>query len=167
MRGSGLGLLLEVKAPELYPGIEERIAAELRRYPSWLRPDPSERLLVVQSFNFDSMRRFHEVMPDVPVGLLSTPAVADLPGLASFADQINPNHGDVTAAYVGRVHALQMEVFTWTVDEPAAMRRVIAAGVDGIITNKPDVLNDVLDDRLNDVRTRLTRSGPLPEAPAA
>ncbi|GAA3952605.1 hydrolase [Actinomadura viridis] len=144
MRGSGLGLLLEVKAPSLYPGIEGRIAAELRRHPSWLRPDPSERLLVVQSFDFDSMRRFHAIMPRVPVGLLGTPAVEDLPELAGFADQINPNHGALTAEYVQRVHRLRMEVFTWTVDDPAAMRRVIGLGVDGVITNKPDVLGDVL-----------------------
>jgi glycerophosphoryl diester phosphodiesterase len=150
MRGSGLGLLLEVKAPELYPGIERRVAAELRRHPSWLRPDPSERLLVVQAFNFDSMRRFHEVMPRVPVGLLGTPAVADLPELATFADQINPNHGSLTAEYVAAVHELDIEVFTWTVDDPAAMRRVIGAGVDGVITNRPDVLNDVLDEETSE-----------------
>ncbi|MFF5264354.1 glycerophosphodiester phosphodiesterase [Actinomadura viridis] len=146
MRGSGLGLLLEVKAPALYPGIEGRIAAELRRHASWLRPDPAERLLVVQSFDFDSMRRFHAIMPRVPVGLLGTPAVEDLPELARFADQINPNHGALTAEYVQRVHRLRMEVFTWTVDDPAVMRRVIGLGVDGVITNKPDVLGDVLDE---------------------
>jgi glycerophosphoryl diester phosphodiesterase len=146
MRGSGLGLLLEVKAPELYPGIERRIAAELLRHPFWLRPDPSERLLVLQSFNFDSMRRFHEIMPRVPVGLLGMPAAEDMPGLATFADQINPNHGSLTPEYVARVHDLDMEVFTWTVDDAAAMRRVIEAGADGVITNRPDVLADVLDE---------------------
>jgi glycerophosphoryl diester phosphodiesterase len=150
MQGSGLGLLLEVKSPDLYPGIERRIADELRRNSFWLQPDPSERRLVVQSFDFESMRRFHEILPDVPIGLLGTPAAGDLPGLARFADQINPTQADVTKAYVGRVHGLKMEVFTWTVDDPAAMRRVIAAGVDGVITNKPDVLNDVLDEDLTD-----------------
>lgn len=35
-------------------------------------------------------------------------------------------------------------VFAWTVDDPAAMRRLIAAGVDGITTNRPDRLATVL-----------------------
>lgn len=33
-----------------------------------------------------------------------------------------------------------MEVFTWTVDDPATMRRVTSYRVDGIITNKPDLM---------------------------
>ncbi|WP_285497013.1 glycerophosphodiester phosphodiesterase family protein [Actinomadura sp. NBRC 104425] len=144
MRHSGIGLLLEVKSPELYPGIEKRIADELKRNPSWLLPDPRERRLVVQSFNWESMERFSEIMPRVPIGLLGTPAVEQLPVLAAYADQINPQYTALTSAYVKRVHALGMEVFTWTVDDPAAMRNVIKLGVNGIITDKPDVLRQVV-----------------------
>ncbi|MEU6041261.1 glycerophosphodiester phosphodiesterase family protein [Actinomadura sp. NPDC047616] len=144
MRHSGIGLLLEVKSPELYPGIEKRIADELRRNPLWLLPDPRERRLVVQSFNWESMERFSDIMPGVPIGLLGTPTVEQLPALAADADQINPRHTDLTSAYVKRVHALGMEVFTWTVNDPAAMRNVIGLGVNGVITDKPDVLRQVL-----------------------
>ena len=142
IRDTDLGLLLEIKAPERYPGIERRIADELRRHPSWL--SPSE--LVVQSFAAGSLRRFDEIMPDVPIGLLGAPPVADLPERARFADLINPPQSAVDEDYVDAVHDLGMEVFTWTVDSAAAMRRVIAAGVDGVITNRPDVLDDVMDD---------------------
>ncbi|WP_188187024.1 glycerophosphodiester phosphodiesterase [Nonomuraea sp. SYSU D8015] len=141
MSGSGMGLLLEVKKPELYPGIEERIATELRRHPGWLAPGK----LVVQSFNWESMRTFHRLLPDVPIGLLGTPSTAQLPELAKFADQINPPYTGLTAAYVRRVHALDMKVLTWTVNSADAMRRMVTYRVDGIITDKPDVLHDVLD----------------------
>ncbi|MFB4265480.1 glycerophosphodiester phosphodiesterase [Nonomuraea sp. GTA35] len=140
MSGSGMGLLLEVKAPERYAGIEARITAELRRHPSWLAPGK----LVVQSFNWDSMRTFDRLLPEVPIGLLGTPSTGELPGLAKFADQINPPYTTLTASYVRRVHALGLDVLTWTVDSPAAMRRMIGYKVDGIITNRPDVLRDVL-----------------------
>ncbi|MGN9845602.1 glycerophosphodiester phosphodiesterase [Nonomuraea sp. H19] len=141
MSGSGMGLLLEVKQPGLYPGIERRIAEELRRHPGWLAPGR----LVVQSFDWGSMRTFHGLLPDVPIGLLGTPSTADLPELATFADQINPPYTTLTAAYVRRVRGLGMQVLTWTVDSPAAMRRMLAYRVDGIITNKPDVLHDLID----------------------
>ncbi|MFC4006445.1 glycerophosphodiester phosphodiesterase [Nonomuraea purpurea] len=140
MRGSGMGLLLEIKSPELYPGIEARIAAELRRNSDWLTPGR----LVVQSFNWESTRKFHKLLPDVPIGLLGTPSTAQLPELAKFADQINPPHASITSAYVRRVHNLGMDVLTWTVDDPAVMRRLMTYKVDGIITNKPDVLADLV-----------------------
>lgn len=141
MSGSGMGLLLEVKNPQLYPGIEERIAGELRRHPGWL----ATGRLAVQSFSWASMRTFHRLLPDVPIGLLGTPSTAELPGLAKFADQINPPYTGLTAAYVRRVQALGMRVLTWTVDNPVVMRRMLTYRVDGIITNKPDILHDVLD----------------------
>lgn len=141
MSGSGMGLLLEIKKPELYPGIEERIAGELRRHPGWLAPGR----LAVQSFSWESMRAFHRLMPEVPIGLLGMPSTAELPGLAKFADQINPPHTGLTAAYVRRVHDLGMQVLTWTVDSRDVMRRMLTYRVDGIITNKPDVLHDLID----------------------
>lgn len=144
MRGEGLGMLLEIKSPALYPGIEKRIAGSLKRSPSWLRHDPGERRLAVQSFDWESVRRFHAVMPRVPTGLLGTPKVKDLRRLASYADQINPTYGDLTASYVKKVHAARMDVLTWTVDDRGQMRKAVELGVDGIITNKPDVLRRVL-----------------------
>ncbi len=137
MRDSGLGLLLEIKEPRLYPGIEARVAEEIGRDPAW------RGRIVVQSFDWNSMRRFHGLMPEVPIGLLGTPRIAELPGLARFADQINPPYADVTAEYVRRVHRLRMKVLAWTVDDPAAVRRLIGAGVDGVITNKPDIVREL------------------------
>ncbi|MBB2747923.1 UNVERIFIED_ORG: glycerophosphoryl diester phosphodiesterase [Microbispora rosea subsp. rosea] len=137
MRGSGLGLLLEIKEPRLYPGIEARVAEEIGRDPAW------RGRIVVQSFDWESMRRFHGLMPGVPIGLLGTPRIAELPGLARFADQINPPYADVTADYVRRVHRLRMKVLAWTVDDPTAVRRLIGAGVDGVITNRPDVVREL------------------------
>ncbi|TDB82717.1 glycerophosphodiester phosphodiesterase [Actinomadura sp. KC216] len=144
MRDKGLGLLVEIKSPNLYPGIEKRVATALKRSPSWLEPDPAERRLAVQSFDWESMRRFHSVLPNVPIGLLGTPKAGELPGLASYADQINPTFRDLTASYVKQVHASRMDVLTWTVDDSGDMKKAVQLGVDGVITNKPDVLRRVL-----------------------
>jgi glycerophosphoryl diester phosphodiesterase len=139
MHGSGLGLLLEIKSPHLYPGIEARVADELRRNPLWL----SGNRVVVQSFDWDSMRTFHKELPQVPIGLLGTPKTAELDDLATFADEINPPYADVTPSYVRSVHNEGMQIFTWTPDDPGDVSRMISYGVDGIITNKPDVLSDL------------------------
>ncbi|QXJ26581.1 glycerophosphodiester phosphodiesterase [Actinomadura graeca] len=144
MDGRGIGVLVEIKNPAAYPGIENRIATELKRHPSWLRPDPRQRRLAVQSFDWTSVKRFHSALPAVPTALLGTPKVADLPKLAKYADQINPTYGSLTASYVKKVHAARMRLQTWTLDDRTRMRKAVGLGVDGIITNKPDILDDVL-----------------------
>jgi glycerophosphoryl diester phosphodiesterase len=144
METAGLGLLLEVKSPGLYPGIGRQVATELRRFPSWSRPDPGGRRLMVQSFDWNFARDFKPLMPWVPVGLLGKPKVARLPRLSRFADQINPSHRTLTPAYVTSVHRLGMEIFTWTIDNPRDMRRAIRLRVNGIISNRPDVLRKVI-----------------------
>jgi glycerophosphoryl diester phosphodiesterase len=50
----------------------------------------------------------------------------------------------VTPAFVARAHELGKHVHVWTVDEPAEMRRLLDLGVDGIMTDRIDLLRDVL-----------------------
>jgi len=41
-------------------------------------------------------------------------------------------------------HELGLRVIAWTVDDPASINRLLDLGVDGIITDRPDVLRDAL-----------------------
>ncbi|HEU5159624.1 MAG TPA: glycerophosphodiester phosphodiesterase family protein [Streptosporangiaceae bacterium] len=143
MDGGGVGLLLEVKNPARYPGIGARVAARLRAHPGWLRPGR----LIVQSFDRKFVKSFHAALPAVTTALLGTPPTGDLASVRSYADLVNPAWGDVTKGYVARAHRLGLRVWPWTVDEPADMRRLLAREVDGIVTNRPDVLRRVLDGR--------------------
>ena len=61
-------------------------------------------------------------------------------------DGFNPRHGDLTPEDLGSFHRGDRSVAVWTVDEPADMRRYADWGVDGIITNKPDLCLEVLED---------------------
>jgi glycerophosphoryl diester phosphodiesterase len=45
-----------------------------------------------------------------------------------------------TRAVIDRCHAHGAAVWAWTVDDPRAVKRLTAAGVDGIVTNDPRVL---------------------------
>ncbi|MBT2528827.1 glycerophosphodiester phosphodiesterase [Streptomyces sp. ISL-99] len=142
-------LLLEIKKPELYPGIEKDTLRVLRQE-GWLNRHHVKHKLVIQSFGADSVKGVHEQRPDLTTGFLGTPAVADLPQYARFTDQINPTHTSLTADYVAAVHRLkgahgkQLQVNTWTVNTAAAATRVNGFGVDGIITNNPDIVRDAV-----------------------
>ncbi|MCQ6272354.1 glycerophosphodiester phosphodiesterase [Pseudarthrobacter sp. R1] len=53
----------------------------------------------------------------------------------------------VTPGFIRRAHALGLVVHVWTVNEPAEMRRLLRLGVDGIVTDRADLLRDVLQER--------------------
>ncbi|NYG54281.1 glycerophosphodiester phosphodiesterase [Nocardioides perillae] len=147
LRRSRAGLLLEVKSPALYPGIEAEIVADMRAVPGYVDSAVRADRLVVQSFDWPSMRTYEALEPTVPVGLLGRPDPALLPELATWADQVNPSHRSVDTAYVQAVHDVGMTSSVYTVNEVADMERAIGLGVDGIITDRPDVLLRVLDGR--------------------
>ncbi|MEU6815038.1 glycerophosphodiester phosphodiesterase family protein [Streptomyces sp. NPDC046860] len=141
-------LLLEIKNPELYPGIEAQILKTLSNQ-GWLNGAHRSRL-IVQSFSTDSLRAVHDLKPALTTGYLGSPKTEELSGYAGFTDMINPSYTTASESYVSAVHALKgphgkpMRVFTWTVNDAATARQVKGYGVDGIITNKPDVVRDAL-----------------------
>lgn len=66
-----------------------------------------------------------------------------------------PNHNNLTPALVKEAQALGLQVIPWTVNQKAQMERLMDWHVDGIITDYPDRLRDVMQQR----------GLPLPRAP--
>lgn len=56
------------------------------------------------------------------------------------ANAVTLQHRVVGARAVARAHASGLAVFAWTVDDPKELRRVVAAGVDGVVSNDPRLL---------------------------
>lgn len=59
----------------------------------------------------------------------------------------SPNGGAVTEALVKEAQALGLKVVPWTINAPADMDRLIGWGVDGLISDYPDRLRDVMQKR--------------------
>lgn len=59
----------------------------------------------------------------------------------------SPYYGEVTRENVEEAHQLGLEVVVWTVNNEADMRRMIELGVNGIISDYPDLLRQVLADK--------------------
>ena len=51
-------------------------------------------------------------------------------------------HGDLDAAQVKEAKSLGLTVLAWTVNDPARMAQVMDMGVDGIVTDRPDLLRE-------------------------
>ncbi|MFI6575000.1 glycerophosphodiester phosphodiesterase [Nocardiopsis sp. NPDC050513] len=148
MEEHGLNLLLELKEPALYPGLERAVADELEdRRGHWFRRTPPwrPRRLVVQSFDWESVRESKDLLPSVPHGLLGV-VPEDRIAEYDWAHMINPNHRRVDADYVERVHDAGLEIMPYTINDRAVMDAVLELGVDGFITDYPEVGREAVDE---------------------
>lgn len=59
-----------------------------------------------------------------------------------------------TRGFIRRAHATGKHVHVWTIDDPTEMRNLLDRGVDGLITDRPDVLKSVLIERAQWARPR-------------
>ena len=64
--------------------------------------------------------------------------------VAMHAYSINPRLDMVTPDLCNAAHQRGLKLYTWTVDADARMRALIAGGVDGIMTNYPERLREVV-----------------------
>ena len=53
----------------------------------------------------------------------------------------------VTPRFIESAHGAGLEVHVWTIDDPTEMHRLLDLGVDGIMTDRPELLKDVLTER--------------------
>ncbi len=100
--------------------------------------------VLISSFQFSSLGRVKALDPALPVGLLyssvlSGPRLVRCLVMTLPHEAHHPSHEGLTADSLAWYHAQSLRVNTWTVDDEADLRRLAAAGVDGLITNRPDV----------------------------
>lgn len=66
---------------------------------------------------------------------------------ATGAGTWGPNYLDLDASRVEQAHALGLRVVPYTVNEPSDMEQMLAINVDGMISDRPDVLRALLERR--------------------
>jgi glycerophosphoryl diester phosphodiesterase len=136
------GILIELKSPELYPGIEEQVAQKLIERNL---DKPQNEKIIIQSFNFESMKITNSLLPKVPIGVLTSNRAHTteqaLAEFATYADYFNPSYGIVTEELVNQVHAQGMKIQSWTVRSHEAAEFLLEMNVDGIITDYPDYVD--------------------------
>ncbi|MDO7906397.1 glycerophosphodiester phosphodiesterase family protein [Paenibacillus sp. JX-17] len=136
---TGVGYLIEIKEPSLYPGIEQRLAQELEVHGLTRSGAPP---VIVQSFDLESLVRFKQFLPFIPVGLL-TYDDRDLDSdrlrrLARTVEYVNPHLALVTEEAIRKIRQYHLKTMVWTVREPNQAELLLAYRVDGIITDYPD-----------------------------
>jgi len=142
--GGKLFLNIELKGLEPFDrGLERAVVALVEQY-------AMEEHVLLSSFNPLAVRRVQRFAPRIPTGLIyqrRAPLARRLAHviMPRFPEALHPHHAVVDEQHIRRARAHNARMNVWTVDDPTEMRRLIALGVDGIITNVPDVLRQVLE----------------------
>lgn len=97
--------------------------------------------VVIQSFDHRSLWAVGSVASDVRLSVLTRRGdPTDFERWVNQGASIwSPNWQDVDEAKLAAAHEAGLEVIPWTVNDPDLMRRLITLGVDGIITDRPDL----------------------------
>lgn len=146
--GRKVNYYIETKSPEQQPGMEQELLRLMDEYR--LRDDAVGRWRVlIQSFSPASLMLIHHLDPALPLiqlGLGGGSEInqATLEGVATYAVGIGPSAGDVDAALVEAAHAACLDVHPYTVNDVEDMQSLVALGVDGMFTNFPNQLDQVL-----------------------
>ena len=116
--------------------------------------------VMVASFHDEAMQNFRETCPEVATSASRTEVRNFvLLGKAFLSGFIAPKYQSIqppydpaesmnipimTERFIREGHAKNIKVEPWTVDDPELMRQYIEWGVDGIITDRPDLMIEVL-----------------------
>jgi glycerophosphoryl diester phosphodiesterase len=143
---------IEIKnAPIYYTGIEDAVVTSLDR------SGMTEQVIVI-SFDHRAVQRVHSIDERIATGVLYVGRPADggvSLARAASADAVLPQYAYVTPEDVREAHAAGLVVAPWATSDPGVLRRLIAAGVDAIGTNHPDVLHAILDSAPADAEASL------------
>jgi len=163
LRGTGIGIPLFADAAGALPdalwnldlkqrGIEQTVADEIARL-------HLEERVLIGSFHDSRIKRFRRIIkgtvatsagPRETARALAAAAAGRAPGGPADAFQVPEGVGPLKVAgrrFVEAAHRAGKQVHVWTVNDPGTMHRLLDLGVDGIVTDRPDLLNEVLKER--------------------
>ncbi len=98
--------------------------------------------VIIQSFDPRALQVLHQKYPHVRTAYLveSKSLAENLKDLGFTPDIYSPNAELVTADLVKQAHTKSLKIIPWTVNTKKEIRRLTALGVDGIISDYPDLL---------------------------
>jgi glycerophosphoryl diester phosphodiesterase len=166
VRASGnatVGFDCETKISPLEPAATLPADEFTRRVIAEIRKGGMQARLMIQSFDWRTLQIVQKEAPEIRTMYLSSsntlasPRGRLSPWLDAFSPDLYggsvpraisaaggkiwaPNQTYLTPAMLTEAHALGIVVIPWTVNEPAMMTKLIDMGVDGIISDRPDVV---------------------------
>lgn len=146
-----IALNLEIKKEAVTDRREEGVAEKCLEL---ARKYDMEAHILFSSFDYRAIRHLREMDAEISVALLYNPRQSKrkLPHelIEEYeADAFNCSYWQFNRKRVASLRKHAIPSFVYTVDTESRMRKLIAAGVNGIFTNRPDLLRQVVEDYRN------------------
>jgi len=136
-------LNIEIKdTARKHSNIEEKMLEVLKKYPEKFDN------IIVSSFHHDKIRKLQELEPKLKLALLTDSEFIEIEkylstnGLNSYS--YHPEINLISKEDVEILHKKGIKVFVWTVNKEEDLAYLIKLGVDGVITNYPDIMKELL-----------------------
>lgn len=142
--GDSVNYYIEIKSPKTYPGMEKELLKKLREHHLLYRVDPLPKV-IIQSFDSTSLKNIHALEPSIPlIKLYSFYKEAHIPEkqleeLKQYASGVGVNAVTLSREFIDLMHKENLLVHPYTINDEATMNVLLNLGVDGIITDRPDV----------------------------
>jgi glycerophosphoryl diester phosphodiesterase len=144
----GVFYLVEIKSNEKTDGVEQPAPAEYMEILMQVlnRKRLGNRLLI-QSFDMRPLKVLNQKFASLSLGFLTSDKVKtfseNLALLGFIPAFYNPNQQLVTSELIGECHGKKIKIAPWTVNEESEIKRLKSMGVDGIISDYPNLLSGV------------------------
>jgi len=161
---ASVGFDCETKISPLEPAATLPPEEFARKVIAEIREGGMQRRMMVQSFDWRTLQLIQKEAPEIRTMYLTSPNTLKpaagnraSPWLDGFSPELHegsvpravkaaggkiwaPNQGYLTQAMLSEAHTLGIAVIPWTVNDPAMMTKLIEMGVDGIISDRPDLV---------------------------
>jgi glycerophosphoryl diester phosphodiesterase len=144
-RGKEISFNMEIKSQEEYDGTYTPSITEFAS----LVVDEIHRLGIhdrttIQSFDVRALKAVHTLSPKIKLALLvenNDGFEVNLAKLGFIPQIYSPNYTLVDSKLISKCHDRNMQIIPWTVNSSLGIDLLINLGVDGIITDYPDLAN--------------------------
>ena len=103
--------------------------------------------VAVMSLSPDQVKRIKAIRPEWESGILLSKVVGDISKMD--VDFLAVNLAMLHPSFIKKTHAVGKKIYIWTADDPITIFKMLTLGVDGIITNEPEMARQVMDERKN------------------
>ena len=122
--------------------IEEKLLEVLKKY-----PDKFENI-IVSSFHHDKIKKLQELEPKLKLALLTNSEFIEIEKylstneLSSYSYHPEINH--VSKEDIEKLYAKGIKIFVWTVNKEEDLNYLVELGVDGVISDYPDIMKELI-----------------------